>query len=35
MLQGDQLLADASSSAELLKQIDVKAVKGKFITAIY
>lgn len=35
MLQGDQLLADASSSAELLKQIDVKDVKGKFITAIY
>lgn len=35
MLQGDQLLADASSSAELLKQIDVKNVKGKFITAIY
>ena len=35
MLQGDRILADASSSAELLKQIDVKAVKGKFITAIY
>jgi hypothetical protein len=32
MLQGDRLLADANSAAELLQQIDVK---GKFITAIY
>lgn len=34
-LQGDQLLADASSSAELLKRIDLKDGKVKFITAIY
>jgi hypothetical protein len=34
-LQGDRLLADASSSAELLKRIDLKDGKVKFITAIY
>jgi hypothetical protein len=34
-LQGDQLLADASSSTELLKRIDLKDGKVKFITAIY
>ncbi len=34
-LQGDQLLADANSSAELLKRIDLKDGKAKFITAIY
>ena len=34
-LQGDRLLADASSSAELLKRIDLKDGKAKFITAIY
>jgi hypothetical protein len=34
-LQGDRLLADASSSAELLKHIDLKDGKVKFITAIY
>ena len=35
VLQGDQLLADASSSADLLKRIDLKDGKVKFITAIY
>jgi hypothetical protein len=35
VLQGDQLLASASSSAELLKRIDLKDGKVKFITAIY
>jgi hypothetical protein len=34
-LQGDRLLADATSSAELLKRIDLKDGKVKFITAIY
>ena len=35
VLQGDQLLASASSSADLLKRIDLKDGKVKFITAIY
>ena len=35
VLQGDQLLACANSSADLLKRIDLKDGKVKFITAIY
>ncbi len=34
-LQGDRLLADASSSAELLKCINLKDGAAKFITVIY
>jgi hypothetical protein len=35
VLRGDQLLADASSSEELLQKIDPKDGKGKLITVIY
>jgi hypothetical protein len=35
VLKGDQLLADASSSEELLKKIDPTDGKGKLITVIY
>lgn len=35
VLKGDQLLADASSSKELIKIIDLKNGKGKFVTVVY
>jgi len=34
-LDGELLLADASSSAELIKSIDITDGKSKFITVIY
>lgn len=35
VLQGDRLIAEASSSEELLNKIDPADGKGKFITLIY
>jgi hypothetical protein len=35
VLQGDQLLAFADSSEELVKTIDLKEGKGRFITVVY
>ena len=35
VLQGGQLLAHAASSEDLVKQIDPKDGKGRFITMIY
>jgi hypothetical protein len=35
VLKGDRLLAEASSSEELLKHLDPKDGKGKFISLVY